>query len=109
MEQCLTSYLNCLTDGDENTLDTLITLQYRKFTQFFNVLREYSGMINKMKYDFISPESLDVKVTMDTKRDLINIQKELLGCMSENGYNGDVRVEKKTLYIIIMMSEEGKP
>lgn len=102
----MTEYLNALTSSDLETLDQIITLQYRKFIRFYRLIEDYSGIIKKVKYSFECPESLDILIVFDTKRDMDKIKEELLLAMNEKSYNGDIKVEKKNMYMSISLDEK---
>lgn len=106
MEKSMTEYLNALTSSDLETLDQIITLQYRKFIRFYRLIEDYSGIIKKVKYTFECPESLDILIVFDTKRSIENIRDELLLSMTEKSYTGDVKIEKKNMYMSITLDEK---
>ena len=105
MEKSMTEFLNELTSSDLETLDQIITLQYRKFIRFYRLIEDYSGIIKKIKYDFVSPESLDILLVFDTKKSMDKIKDELLLSMTEKSYNGDIKIENKNMYMSITLDE----
>lgn len=109
MKKEMSDYINGMTENNLETLEQIITLQYRKFIQFYKLVKEYSGIITKVKYQFISPSSLDVLLVLNTKRDLSNLKKELEKSMEKSKYDGSVKVVKKNIFISIILEEsDGK-
>ena len=105
MKQEMSDYMNAMTSSDLETLEKIISLQYRKFVKFYKLVKDYSGLISKVKYEFNSPSSLDVVLTFNTKRNLENIKKELESSMEKNSYDGIVESVKKGLFISIKLDE----
>ena len=106
MKKDMFDYIDKLSGKDFKTLEKIISFQYRKFIRFYRLVESYSGIITKVKYNFISPSSLDVVLTFNTKRDLGNIKKEMLKSMDENGYEGVIEHNKKNMSISITLEEE---
>lgn len=106
MNKNLTCYINELVGDDIDMLEKLISKQYRKFIRFYKLIEEYSGLITKMRYEFISDSSLDVSVTLDTKRKMENIKKELESLASDGDYELNISVSKKTLKISVILDED---
>lgn len=108
MKKEMSDYINGMTENNLETLEQIITLQYRKFIQFYKLVEEYSGIITKVKYEFISPSSLDVLLVLNTKRDLSNLKKELEKSMEKSKYDGSVKVVKKNIFISIILEESDR-
>ena len=106
MTKSMTEYLNDLTSSDLNTLDQIITLQYRKFVRFYKLIKDYSDNIKKVKYEFSSSSSLDILIVFNTKKNLELAEQGLLSSMESNGYDGDVKTDNKNLYMSIVLDEE---
>lgn len=106
MKKDVVDYMNELTSSNLNSLEQLISLQYRKFIQFYRLVKDYSDIITKVKYEFNSPSSLDVVLIFDTKRDLKDIKKELISSMEKSKYNGSIKVVKKSIYMSIILDED---
>ena len=107
MKKSMDSYINDMTSGNLDTLEKIISVQYRKFVRFYNLINEYSSLISKLKYEFNSPSSLDVLLYLDTKRDLNKLCDEIESKMSDNSYDGDVSVvKKKSIYISLILDED---
>jgi hypothetical protein len=105
----MVDYINDLSDSNLETLEQIISLQYRKFIRFYQLIEKYSGIIKKVQYEFISPSSLDVVLIFDTKRKLENIKKEIDDEMEKLKYDGSTEVKKKTIAMSIVLDESIKP
>ena len=106
MKKSMTSYINDMTSGNLDTLEKIISKQYRKFVRFYNLIREYSSLISKLKYEFNSDSSLDILLYFETKRDLKNICSEIESKMDDSEYDGGITVSKKTMYISLILDED---
>ena len=105
MKRDMAEYLNALTSDDLDTFEQIISLQYRKFVRFYNLVNRYSNLIDKLKYNFEDASSLDVVLTMDSSADMKNIKRELESSMEKSGYDGNIKIQKKNLHISIVLSE----
>ena len=99
-------YINDMTSGDLETLEKIISLQYKKFVRFYKLIKEYSGLISKLKYEFNSASSLDILLYLETKRDPEKIRDEIECSMRESEYDGTVSVVKKNIFISLFLDEE---
>ena len=106
MKKSMTQYINDMTSGDLETLEKIISFQYKKFVRFYKLIREYSGLISKLKYEFNSTSSLDVLLYMDTKRDLQKLCDEIESAMQKSEYDGAVSVVNKNIFISLVLDEE---
>lgn len=106
MKKVITQYMNDMTSGDLETLEKIISFQYKKFVRFYKLIHDYSGLISKLKYEFNSASSLDVLLYMDTKRDLKKLCDEIEDMMKKSEYDGEVSVVKKNIFISLVLDEE---
>ena len=106
MENKMNVYLNSMTGGDMDSLEKIISCQYRKFVRFYRLLEDYSDDIDSLEYEFNSPLSLDVDIKFDSKKTLKSIKDELVKAMNNLGYDGSVTVKKKIIFISIVLEEE---
>jgi hypothetical protein len=109
MKKDMTDYINSMIEDNLETLGKIISLQYRKFIRFYELVSEYSGSIDAVKYDFISPTSLDVSLTFESKEDLKKVKKEIETAMEKSKYDGSVKQESpkkdNRLFISIILEE----
>lgn len=108
MKKDMTSYINSMTENNFETLKQIISLQYRKFVKFYKIVAPYSSSIEKLKYQFKSANSLDVYLILDSKKDAKGLKQELESLMEKYDCNGSVELDKKDIFISIIMDEEGK-
>lgn len=106
MKKDMIEYLNTLSSNDFDVFEQIISLQYRKFVRFYRLVREYSEMISKIKYEFNSPSSLDVVLSFDTSKNLSSIKKELESSMKKSEYEGEIKLSKKNMYISLTLIED---
>jgi hypothetical protein len=102
----MSDYMNDLTGHSLDTLEQIISLQYRKFVQFYRLIEKYSNIINKVHYEFNSPLSLDVELEFNTKKTLETIKKELDESIKKNNYDGLITIKKKNIIISLVLDEE---
>ena len=105
MKQVMTDYINSMTEGNLDSLEQIISLQYRKFIRFYRLVEGYSELIKNLKYEFNSPTSLDVLLVLESKAKPENIKKEIEASMSESKYDGEVKLVKKNVFISIILDE----
>lgn len=105
MNKDMVDYMNELSSCNLETLEQIISLQYRKFVRFYKLVEGYSGDINKIKYEFNSPSSLDVVLTFKRKKELSKIKNELEDSMKKSSYDGSVKLNKKEILISIELDE----
>ena len=106
MKKDMTDYINGMTENNLDTLEQIISLQYKKFMKFYKIVEPYSSSIEKVKYQFESPLSLDVFLILDSKKDAKELKRELESLMEKHDCNGSVEVNKKDIFISIIMDEE---
>ena len=106
MKKSMECYINDMTSGDLETLEKIISLQYKTFVRFSRLIKEYSGLISKIKYEFNSASSLDILLCLETKRDPKKICDEIESSMQKSEYDGTVSVVKKNIFISLFLDEE---
>ena len=106
MKKEMTDYLNSMSDADLDKLETIICLQYIKFIKFYRLIEAYSDKISNVKYDFISPLSLDVVLVFKKASNLKSIQAEIESSIENSQYEGSVNVSKKEMFISIILNED---
>lgn len=105
MERDMCKYINSLTQSDMSTLEMIISHQYRKFIRFYRLIEDYSELINNVKYEFHSTSSLNVSLVFSSKKGLDGLASTINEQMKTNGYDGDARVDKKTILLRIKLDE----
>ena len=73
MKKKMTAYMSILSEGDFSIFEEIITNKYRKFIEFFWLLKEYSDNISALKYKDSPKNVLKIEVTMAS----INIDEVL--------------------------------
>jgi hypothetical protein len=106
MKREMTDYLNSMSDADLSILENIICLQYVKFIHFYRLIEAYSDKINNVKYNFISPLSLDVVLVFKKASNLKSIKTELESSMSDSEYEGSIDISKKEMNISIILNED---
>lgn len=105
MNQNYFSYVNEMTEGDLESLHTLITVHYKKFIKFYDLVKEYSDIISKIEYEFNSSSALDVAISFNTKMKLDDIKIDVGNKMMNSNYIGVIEVNNKKLLISITLDE----
>lgn len=106
MEKDMAVYLNELTSCNMDTLDVILSHQYRKFQRLYWLLKEYSENISKMKYKSEDPSSLEITVIFLQGTNIKSIKKDLEKAMRESSYIESVEtVGKKNLRLSITYDE----
>ena len=72
MKASLSEYMKALSGDQFSILEEIIQHKYRKFMSFFDLINEYSDDIESMKYNFTDQNTLDIELSMKTKRSLKN-------------------------------------
>lgn len=106
MKKDMAEYLNALVSDDLDTFEQIISLQYRKFVRFYKLVNRYSHLIDRIKYSFEDPSSLDVVLCMNDSAEMKMIKQELEASMAKNGYEGTLKIQKKNLHMSIVLAEE---
>lgn len=105
MKATLTEFISVLSKKDRKILEDLLSNKYRKFTKLFYLVKDYTDSIDKLKYNFSSKEVLNVDVIF-SKKVSIELKKELLESMEENGYIVDYTLGEKKLKMVITYDED---
>lgn len=106
MVKQMNEYLNCMTGNDLDTLEKIISCQYRKFVKFYRLVEDYSDIIEEIGYEFNSPSSLDVSIKFNKKKDLKELKSSMDKYMSKYAYDGSVEIKKKMIFISIILEEK---
>lgn len=106
MKQDMTEYLNNMTSGSFDTLEKIISLQYRKFVRFYKLVKEYSSLITKLKYTFVDGSTLNIVLVMDPSADMKSIKKELESSIKKSQYEGSIKIQKKNFIISLTLQEK---
>lgn len=102
MKASLSEYIKALSGEQFSILEELIQHKYRKFMSFFNLIYEYSDDIEKMKYNFTDQNTLDIELSMKTKRTL---KEEMINELSNVGYKIESKVTGKKMKLLIIYDE----
>ena len=105
MKADMAEYLNALVSDDFDTFEQIISLQYRKFTRFYKLVKNYSSQIEKLRYSFTDPSSLDITLYMNDNTDMKELKNDIETSMERNGYEGILRIQKKNLHMSIILAE----
>ena len=105
MNQNMAEYLNAMTLGDLDSLEEIISHQYRKFVRFYKLVKKFSSAIVKLKYEFGDASSLSVVLTMESASDAKELKSYLDKTLGENDYEGSASVNKKTVNVSVILQE----
>lgn len=105
MKATLTEFISVLSKKDRKTLEDLLSNKYRKFTKLFYLVKDYTDNIEKIKYNFSNKEILNVDIIF-SKKVSVELKKELLESMEENGYIVDYTLTEKKLKMVITYDED---
>lgn len=107
MKKNMIEYINSMSEGKLDTLGTIISLQYKKFIQFYKLVSEYSDDISKVSYQFNSSSSLDVGITFENKCNVDDISDNILNSMEKSKYDGNLtKIDKKNILMNIYLEED---
>ena len=105
MKKNMTKCMNLICDGSSDTLETIITNKYRKFTTFYWAIKPISDVISSMEYDDSTADDV-FTVTLDFESSSKSIAT-YNGIISSGLSNirHDVSVDGKRLIVSIYMDE----
>lgn len=106
MKKDMAEFINSICSNDITLLEQLITKQYRKFIQFYTVVKEYANLISAIDYSFSSDTSLDLDLTFDTKKKLDTIMTDIKERSISNGYNIEMSSDKKQISMTVFLEEK---
>lgn len=104
MKADLVEYICALSGCDSDVIEEIIGKKYRKFLNFFELVRDYGDDIVRLQYNLSTGDILDVTITMrgNVKKDISeNIKKEL----EMLGYEITSEIIKRKLHITLMYDE----
>ena len=104
MKATLTEFISVLSKKNRKTLEDLLANKYRKFIKFFYLMKDYTDNIEKLKYNFSSKEILNIDIIFSKKVD-VDLKKELLDIMEENGYLIEYKIDDKKMKMVITYDE----
>lgn len=104
----MNEYLSSMSGNNLDTLEKIISLQYRKFIKFYRLVEDYSEFIDGLEYEFNTASSLDVSIKFNTKKNLKELKESMLKYMNKYAYDGFVEIKKKMMYVSIVMEEKNK-
>lgn len=106
MKKRYTDYIQCMTDGDIEKIEYIISKQYRKFVKLYRMLEKHSDDITTIKYEPKNDSTLDVYVEVSTKRKLESMKDSVDAYIEQKGFAGKTLLcDKKGLFISISMDE----
>ena len=106
MKKSMVDYMKEMVSGDFSTLECIISTQYKKFLQFYKLMELHEDSVDKIKYSFNNPLTLDVLLILNKKKNAKTLKKELEDSIIENEYNACVEVKEKNIYISIELDEK---
>lgn len=108
MKEDLVEYICALSGNDYDLLEEIMIKKYKKFINFFELVRDYGDDIVKLKYNDTHDDNiLDITITMrgNIKND---IKKELRDSLMKLGYVIDSKIVKRKITVQIKYDEHRK-
>ena len=104
MKASLSEYMKALSGNQFSILEEIISSKYRKFMLFFDLIKEYSKDIDKMRYNFTDESTLDIELGMKNsiKRSL---KEDLISEMLSSGYEVKSEISGKKMKLTIIYDE----
>ena len=104
MKADLVEYICALSDNQDEVFEDILIKKYKKFVNFFELVRDYGDDIVRLKYNLSDENTLDVTITMRTnvKHD---IKEEMKSELESMGYNISTKIAKRKLSITIIYDE----
>lgn len=105
MKASLSEYMKEISGNELSILEEIISKKYRKFMNFFSLVKDYSDEIVSIKYNFTENTVLDLELSMKgkTKKEL---KKDMIQEMMDSGYKVESRCTAKKIKLIITYEEE---
>jgi hypothetical protein len=100
----MTDCIGELSGSNMETLEQIVTLQYRKFIRFYKLISKHFDALEGIDYQFKDPSSLDVYLHFDTSK-LKAVKSKIKEDMEKYGYEGNVCIRKQSILISIFMEE----
>lgn len=104
MKASLSEYMKELSGNELSILEEVISKKYRKFMNFFNLIREYSEDISSLKYNFTEKNILDIDLLMKTTKKR-EIREELIEELEHLGYGVESKTNGKKMNLVIIYDE----
>lgn len=107
MKKSMPEYMKVLSDDDYEIMEELFTEKYRKFTELYWLIRDFSDYITSLRYKKTKKDILKITMTL-TKIDI----DQVMGLIDEKIESNDhvsVWNEKKVIHIEIHKDESELP
>lgn len=104
MKPDLIEYICALSDNQLDVVDEILVKKYKKFINFFELVRDYGDDIAVLTYNLSDDNTLDVIITMrgKVKKDINDEMKTDLEAM---GYQVISSIKKNILQITLVYDE----
>lgn len=104
MKPDLIEYICALSDNQLDVVDEILVKKYKKFINFFELVRDYGDDIADLTYNLSDDNTLDVIITMrgKVKKDINDGMKTDLEAM---GYQVISSIKKNILQITLVYDE----
>lgn len=104
MKADMIEYIKALSDKNYELIEEIVVKKYKKFINFFELVRDYGDDITNLKYNLSDDNILDVTITMKNNIKK-SIKKEMVNELEKIGYIIDVDIKKRKLNIKITYTE----
>lgn len=104
MKADMIEYIKALSDKNYDLLEEIVVKKYKKFINFFELVRDYGDDIINLKYNLSDDNILDVTITMKTNVKK-SIKKEMVEELEKIGYIINIEVKKRKLNVKITYNE----
>ena len=107
MKASLSEYMKSLSGSELSILEEVICKKYRKFMNFFSLVKDFSDNIVSLKYNFADENTLDIELTL--KNTDSEIKEEIKEEMIASGYKVETRKNKKNKKMkLVIIYDESK-
>lgn len=104
MKKSLTDYASALAESDFKILEEIIDKKYRKFVRSFQLIKDHSSEIAKIKYDESDSDTLSIAVEF-TKTVKLDDKSDLIKEMESTGYAINYKITGKKIKLTIKKEE----
>ena len=104
MKADMIEYIKALSDKNYELIEEIVVKKYKKFINFFELVRDYGHDITNLKYNLSDDNILDVTITMKNNIKK-SVKKEMVNELEKIGYIIDVDIKKRKLNIKITYTE----